>query len=130
MVVKEDQLQWFFDKKFRGSGVANEPNYHFASEFHRQIIRKFKRRKVYSSFKDNIWGVDCKVRPQIVNVNSDEPVFYPFSVETSKCGGSCKNVSDPYGKMCVPDVAKNLNVKMCNLMSRTNETRHTEWHET
>ena len=32
--------------------------------------------------------------------------------------------------MCVPDVAKNLNVKMCNLMSRTNETRHTEWHET
>ena len=32
--------------------------------------------------------------------------------------------------MCVPDVVKNLNVKVFNLMSRTNETRHIEWHET
>ena len=32
--------------------------------------------------------------------------------------------------MCVPDVAKNLNVKVFNLMSRTNETRHIKWHET
>ena len=48
----------FFDKKSRGSGVANKPNYQIASEFHRQVFRKFKRRKVYSSFRDNIWGVD------------------------------------------------------------------------
>ena len=48
----------FFDKKSRGSGVANKPNYQLASEFHRQVFRKFKRRKVYSSFRDNIWGVD------------------------------------------------------------------------
>ena len=53
----------FFDKKSAGSGVAtlaNEsmPNYQLANEVHRQIIRKFKRRKVYSSFKDNIWGLD------------------------------------------------------------------------
>ena len=34
------------------------PNYQLANELHRQIIRKFKRRKVYSSFRDNIWGVD------------------------------------------------------------------------
>ena len=32
--------------------------------------------------------------------------------------------------MCVPDVVKNLNVKVFNLMSRTNETRHIKWHET
>ena len=32
--------------------------------------------------------------------------------------------------MCVPDVVKNLNVKVFNLMSRTNEARHIEWHET
>ena len=38
---------------------------------------------------------ECKVRPQIVNVNSDEPVFYPFSIETSKCSGSCNNIIDP-----------------------------------
>ena len=67
---------------------------------------------------------ECKVRPEIVNVNSDEPVFYPFSIKTSKCSGSCNNINDPYAKMCVPDVVKNLNVKVFNLMSRTNETRH------
>ena len=54
---------------------------------------------------------ECKVRPQIVNVNSDEPVFYHFSIKTSKCSGSCNNINDPYAKMCVPDVVKNLNVK-------------------
>ena len=48
----------FFDKKSRGSSVDAEPNHQFANELHRQIIRKFKRRKVYSSFRDNIWGVD------------------------------------------------------------------------
>ena len=48
----------FFHKKSSGSGVDAEPNYQFANERHRQIIRKFKRRKVYSSFTDNIYGAD------------------------------------------------------------------------
>ena len=43
---------------------------------------------------------ECKVRPQIVNVNSDEPVFYPFRIETSKCSGSCNNINDLYEKLC------------------------------
>ena len=48
-----------FDKKSSGSGITtNEFNYQFANELHKPIIRKFKKRKVYSSFKDNIWGVD------------------------------------------------------------------------
>ena len=64
---------------------------------------------------------ECKVRPQIVNVNSDEPVFFPFSIKTSKCSSSCNNINHPYAKICVPDVIKNLNVKVFNLMSRTNE---------
>ena len=49
----------FFDKKSSGSGVAaNEPNYQLGNELHKQIIRKFIKRKAYSSFRDNIWGVD------------------------------------------------------------------------
>ena len=48
----------FFDKKSRGSGIINKPNYQLANELHKPIIRKFKKRKVYSSFGDNIWGVD------------------------------------------------------------------------
>ena len=38
---------------------------------------------------------ECKVRPEIVNVNSNEPIFYPFSTWTSKCSGSCNNINDP-----------------------------------
>ena len=51
---------------------------------------------------------ECKVRPQIVNISSDEPVFYPFSIKTSKCSGSCNNINEPYAKMCVPDIVKKL----------------------
>ena len=48
-----------FDKKSSKSGIAaTEPNYQLADELHRQIIRKFKKVKVYSSFRDNMWGVD------------------------------------------------------------------------
>ena len=72
----------------------------------------------------------CKARPETINVNSNEPVFYPFNIKTSKCSGSCNNINDPYAKISVPDVAKDLNVKVFNLMSRTNETRHIKWHET
>ena len=48
----------FFDKKSSGSGIANEPNYQLANELHKPIIQKFKKSKVYSSFTDNISGVD------------------------------------------------------------------------
>ena len=67
---------------------------------------------------------ECKVRPEIVNVNSDEPVFYLFSIKKNKCGGICNNINDPYAKLCVPDLVKNLTVKLFNLMSRTNEISH------
>ena len=50
----------FFDKKSSGSGLANNnnKNIQLANELHKPIIKKFNKRKVYSSFKDNIWGVD------------------------------------------------------------------------
>ena len=48
----------FFDKKSKGSGIINEPNYQVANDLHKPIIRKLKKRKVYSSFKYNIWGID------------------------------------------------------------------------
>ena len=55
--------------------------------------------------------------------NPFKPVFYPFSIKTSKCSGSCNNINDPYAKIRVPDVVKNLIVKVFNLMSRTNKTK-------
>ena len=60
---------------------------------------------------------ECKLRPEIVNVNGKEPVFFPFGIKTSKCNGSCNNISDPFAKLCVSDVVKNLNAKVLNLMS-------------
>ena len=72
----------------------------------------------------------CKARPEIINVNSNEPVFYSCSIKTSKFSGSCNNINDPHAKIGVPDVVKDLNVQVFNLMSRTNETRDIKWHET
>ena len=69
---------------------------------------------------------ECKVRPQIINVNVDNPVFFPFSIKTSKCSGSCNNINNPHEKLCV-SVIKTL--KVFNQMSRTNETRHAKCHE-
>ena len=78
----------------------------------------------------SIRNQECKVRPEIINVNSKDPIFYSYSISTSKCSGSCNGINDPYEKMCVLDVVKNLDIKVFNLMSRTNETRHVKWHET
>ena len=47
-------------------------------------------------------------------------MVFPFNIKTSKCRGSCNSINYPYAKICV---------KVFNLMSRTNETRHVEWHE-
>ena len=47
---------------------------------------------------------ECKTRPEIININSNEPSFYPYSIKINKCSGSFNNINDPYTKMCVPDV--------------------------
>ena len=72
----------------------------------------------------------CKARPEIINVNSNNPVFYSFSIKTNKCNGSCNNINVRYAKICVPDVVQDLNIKAFNLTSRTDETRQIKWHET
>ena len=71
-----------------------------------------------------------KTRPEIINISTKNPIFYPFSVKTRKCSGNCNNIDDPYKRICVLDVVKDLNFKVFNLMSWTNETRHIKWQET
>ena len=48
-------------------------------------------------------------------------MFFPFSIKINKCSGSCDNINDPYAKLYVSDIVKSLNVKVFNLMSKTNE---------
>ena len=68
-------------------------------------------------FVCNLWSVNplecvstnnqvCKARSEIVNVNSNKSVFFPYSIKTSKCSGNCNNINDTYAKLCVPDVVK------------------------
>ena len=71
----------------------------------------------------------CKVRLVIMNLNSDEPSFYLYRILVSKYSGSCDSINDPYAKLCVPDVVKTINIKVFNLMSRANETKHVCWHK-
>ena len=73
---------------------------------------------------------ECKRRTKLINVNNNETVFYPFSIKVNKCSGSCNNINNPYAKLCVPDVVKNINVKVFNLTSWSNQTKHKEWHKT
>ena len=54
---------------------------------------------------------ECKVRPKIISINSNDLIFYPFSVKINKCNGSCNNINDPYARICVSDIVKNLMLK-------------------
>ena len=67
------------------------------------------------------------MRAEVISINSNNPIFYAFSIKINQCSGSCNNINNPYAKLCVPGVIKDLNV--FNLMSRTNETRFIKWHE-
>ena len=63
MDINVDLLQWFinfFDKKASGSGIKNKniPKKQLAEELHKSVIRKFNKRKIHSSFIDNIQGAD------------------------------------------------------------------------
>ena len=62
----------FFDKKSAGSGVANneiKQNLQLVEESHKPIIRNFKKRTVYSGFKDNIWGAELADMQLISKLN-------------------------------------------------------------
>ena len=66
---------------------------------------------VNSSECISIKNEECKIRPEIVNINSNDPIFYPFSIKVNKCNGNCNNINDPYARICVPDIVKNLSAK-------------------
>ena len=73
---------------------------------------------------------ECRKRTKIIDINNNEPVFYPFSINVNKCSESCNNINDLNAKLCAPGVVKNINVRVFNLMSWSNQTRHIERYET
>ena len=65
----------------------------------------------------------CMSRPKIIDLNKNEPVFYPYSIKVNKCRRDCNNVNDRMAKLCVPDIVKDMKFKVFNLLARINETR-------
>ena len=96
-------------------------------------MRRFikKALAVITTFFNLSYVVSLKfARPKIIDINNNEPVFYPCSIKVNRCSGSCSNTNDPYAKLFIPDIVKNINVKIFNLISRINETRQIIWHDT
>ena len=74
---------------------------------------------------------ECKPRPKILDVNEGigEALFYPYNVLVNKCSGNCNTLDDPMARLCVPNIIKNVNMKVCNFLMRLNETPNVLWHE-
>ena len=72
----------------------------------------------------------CMSRPKIIDLNKNEPVFYPYSIKANKCSGDCNNINDPMAKLCEPNIVKDMHIKAFNLLARINETKKIVWHET
>ena len=53
----------------------------------------------------------CMSRPKIMDLNPNEPVFFPYSIKTNNCSGSCNNINDPFAKLCVLILLKILMLK-------------------
>ena len=73
----------------------------------------------------------CMPRPKIFDVNEGvgKALFYPNNVLVNKCSGSCDTINDPMARLCVPNIIKNVNMKVYNFLMRLNETRNVLWHE-
>ena len=73
----------------------------------------------------------CMPRPKILDVNEGigEALFYPYDVLVNKCSGSCNTLDNPMSRICVPNIIKNVNIKVYNFLMRLNETRNVLWHE-
>ena len=72
----------------------------------------------------------CMLRPKIIDLNKNVPVFYPYSIKVNKCSEDFNNINDPMAKLCVSNIVKDMNIKVFNLLARINETRKIIWHET
>ena len=86
------------------------------------VVNRFIRLSVVNPLKRaSMSNQECKVKAVIININSDEPLFCPYSVLVNKCKGNSNNINDPYVKLCVEDVIKKVNIKVFHSMSRTRD---------
>ena len=65
---------------------------------------------------------ECKIKPEIINVNNKGLIFYPYKIKMNRCVGSCNTIDDRYGKTCFANDIENIGLKVFNLLSQNNET--------
>ena len=94
-------------------------------------ISLFNVLKVNALERLSVINRKCMPIPKIPDVNEGvgEALFYPYNVLVNKCSGSCNTLEDPMARLCVPNVIKNVNMKIYNFLMRLNETRNALWHE-
>ena len=69
---------------------------------------------------------EFKVREVVIN---NERMSCPYSIKVNRCNGNCNNINNPYSKVCIPDIIKNVTVKTFELITLTNETKQMKYHE-
>ena len=69
---------------------------------------------------------ECKIREVVVN---NEYMTYPYSIKVNRCNGNCNNISNPYSRVCIPDVIKGITVKVFNLTSWTSKANQIKLHD-
>ena len=68
---------------------------------------------------------ECKVRKVVVK---SEHMAFPYDIKVNRCSGNCNNITNPYAKVCVPDIIENVTVKLFDLMTLTNKTKQVIFH--
>ena len=74
----------------------------------------------------SIKNQECKVREVITN---NEYMTYPYIIKVNRCNGNCNNITNPYSRVCIPDIIKNVIVKIFDLISLKNRKKTDKWHE-
>ena len=74
----------------------------------------------------SVQNEECEVREVIIN---NDYMLYPFSIKVNKCNGNRNNISNPYSRVCISNVARNITAKVLDLMSWKNKTKQINWHE-
>ena len=69
---------------------------------------------------------ECNVRKVIVD---NQYMAYPYKIRVNRCAGSCNDINNPHSKVCIPEITKNVTVKMFDLIKLTNKTKQVIFHE-
>ena len=65
---------------------------------------------------DKIDNAQCSVRKTSVDLNENEPRYYPFSIELDRCGRSCDTIDNPFAKNCKPSKSVERVVKVYDML--------------